>query len=86
MEVSLVYRDSSRTARATQRNPVSKQARWWHTPLIPALGWQRLVDLEARPIYRVSSDSYIEKSCLKTSNQTKQTKMLNAGWGGVGTP
>jgi hypothetical protein len=48
-EASLVYRVSSRTARATQRNPVSKNKQtkkrwWWRTPLIPALGRQRQVD------------------------------------------
>jgi hypothetical protein len=43
-EASLVYRVSSRTARATQRNPDSKnkqnkiiRSTWWLTPLIPAL-------------------------------------------------
>jgi hypothetical protein len=49
---------SSRTARTTQRNPVSKNQKpnkktkttdarwtWWHTPLIPELGRQRQVDL-----------------------------------------
>jgi hypothetical protein len=55
-EASLVYKVSSRTARAIQRNPVSKQNKtkqktnkqktplcqvWWHMPLILDLGWQR---------------------------------------------
>ena len=43
------------TARATKRNPVSKQkqkqkqtnkqaGQWWHMPLIPALGMQKQED------------------------------------------
>jgi hypothetical protein len=69
-ETSLVYRVSSRTARATQRNPVSKNkklyirintilGREWYMHLIPALRSQRqaseLCDFEASPVYRVSS-------------------------------
>jgi hypothetical protein len=56
-KASLVYRANSRTARATQRNPVSKKKKrrkkkqkkassraWWCMPLIPALGRQRQVN------------------------------------------
>uniref|UniRef100_A0A8C6I8S2 Uncharacterized protein n=1 Tax=Mus spicilegus TaxID=10103 RepID=A0A8C6I8S2_MUSSI len=52
---------SSRTARPTQRNPVSKKkivnraGRWWHTPLIPALGSTREAEaggfLSSRPAW-----------------------------------
>jgi hypothetical protein len=58
-EASLVYRVSSRTARATQRNPVLKNqktkkqkqkknpgcAAWWQMPFNPALRKQRQVEL-----------------------------------------
>jgi hypothetical protein len=42
-EASLVYRVSSRTARATQRNPVwLLSLKRWHTPFILALGrWRQ---------------------------------------------
>jgi hypothetical protein len=58
-KVSLVYKVSSRTAKATQRSPVSNKRKqkttttttkgkwvgqWWHMPLIPALRRQRQVD------------------------------------------
>jgi hypothetical protein len=46
-EAILVYRGSSRMAKATQRNYVKKQAgsrMWWRTPLNPALGRQRQAD------------------------------------------
>ena len=43
---------------------------WWRTPLIPALGRQRQVDLyefEASLVYRVipNSQCYTEKPCLR---------------------
>jgi hypothetical protein len=54
-KASLVYRVSSRTARAMQRNPVSKNKKtiekarqswtWWQNLLISALGRQKQVDL-----------------------------------------
>jgi hypothetical protein len=47
LEASLVYRESTRTARATQRNSVKNQNQsqaWWRRPLIPALGRQRQAD------------------------------------------
>jgi hypothetical protein len=52
-EARLVYRVSSRSTRATQRNPISKKEKrkgkkksgqWWCMPLISALGRQRQVD------------------------------------------
>jgi hypothetical protein len=48
-EANLVYRENSRTPRATQKKPYvekkKKSARqWWRTPLIPALGRQRQAD------------------------------------------
>ena len=45
---------------------------WWHTPLIPALGWERMDDLcefKANLVYRMSSRTgsiVIEKLCRKT--------------------
>jgi hypothetical protein len=48
-EASLVYKVSSRTARAIQRNPVSKKKKKKrkeaNTPLFPAPGRQRQEDL-----------------------------------------
>jgi hypothetical protein len=54
-ELQVRVLQSSRKARAIQRNPVLKNKKkkekekkcrqvWWHTPLIPALGRQRQVD------------------------------------------
>jgi hypothetical protein len=56
-KASLVYRVSSRTARATEKLCLEKQKQktktnqkkkkaeqWWRTPLIPALGRQRQAD------------------------------------------
>jgi hypothetical protein len=51
-EASLVYRVSSRTARAIQRNPVWEKKKiertarlWWHTPFVPVLQRQMQVNL-----------------------------------------
>jgi hypothetical protein len=51
-KASLVYRVSSKTARATQGNPVLRGKKEsiashepWHMPLVPALGRQRKADL-----------------------------------------
>jgi hypothetical protein len=55
---------SSRTARAIQRNPVSKNKKiyflkrgarqWWHTPLISALGRQRRqISVSSRPTWPI---------------------------------
>ena len=60
-EASLVYRVSSRTARATQRNPVSKNQNSWvvvaHAcnPSILGGRGRRISEFEASLVYRVSS-------------------------------
>ena len=49
---------------------------WWHTPLIPALGRQRQLDLcefKASLVFRASSrtgSKATEKTCLKTTATT----------------
>jgi len=67
-KTSLVYKVSSRTARATLRNPVLKRKNknmkeknvcaWWGTLLIQVLGRQKQADVhqpEASLVYRMSS-------------------------------
>jgi hypothetical protein len=81
LEASLVYRVSSRTARAIQRNLVSKNQKkkiivgqWWYTHLIPALRRQRQVDLSVQGypcLQNKDSQGYTEKPCLKKPNQAK---------------
>ena len=56
---------------------------WWHTPLIPALGRQRQVDIcefKASLVYRVNSRTgsnateKLEKQNKQTNKQTKTKK------------
>jgi hypothetical protein len=57
---------------------------WWHTPLIPAFGRQRQVDLWVRGQPGLQSEfqdsqGYTEKSCLEKPKKKKKKKKK---WGG----
>jgi hypothetical protein len=60
-EGNLIYGVSFNTARATQRNSVSKNQmsqQWWCMPLVPVIGRQRKADFgefKASLVYRLSS-------------------------------
>jgi hypothetical protein len=83
-EASLVYRVSSRTARATQRNPVSKNqnnnnnklvfktkvGQWWCTPLFPAQGRQRQADICELEV------SLVDRENSRTARATQRNPIL----------
>jgi hypothetical protein len=74
LEASLVYRASSRTARATQRNPVTEQV-----PGQPGLHRETLLQSKFR-----DSQGYTEKPCYRASSGTAWATQRDPVLNGVG--
>jgi hypothetical protein len=59
----------------THKIKINLAGRWWHTPLIPALGrrGRQISEFEARLVYRVSSRTARAEN-LSRKTKTKQNK------------
>jgi hypothetical protein len=62
---------------------LNKAGKWWHMPLIPALGSQKQADfwVQGQPNLQSEfqdSQSYTEKPCLEKQNKKQKTKTKQA--------
>jgi hypothetical protein len=67
------------------KRPVVMAGRWWHTPLIPALGRQKQADFEASLELQSEfqdSQCYTEKPRLKKPKEKRKKKVCVCVWGG----
>jgi hypothetical protein len=74
-EASLVYKVSSRTARAIQRNPVSKNKKTKNKQTQVHLAWQQAPS-PAEPSCWLLATRYLKPGILKFATLLKITKML----------